>query len=808
VNGGAGGRVSAFASGRVVPLASGTTGDDAPDEPGSDAPDAPEVVSGNAPAWPVRPGASSLGDEGSDFLTVWRNGAFHADHTGYLRLFDEEPAVLFLRPQRFGKTLWLSIMYYYYDVNYADSPEKIEHNEPCFSTLFGGAGNDYGPLAIARDKTRNLQNSFYVLKLVLPKTYDVDNHRAAFRKSINSQVAEFLLRHSEVIDAWNRLQSKLRRAASPIVDDDDYVETLRRVQLAVNERLSAPLMVLVDECDRAPMTGLCTREAKAGPMTPDERYLDAMEASRGFFGWLKDMVNTVPPGVTLGNRYFVTGITPISLTDSIFNGYTSLTFSPPFANLLGFTEDEVRGVLEHVARIPKDSDEFKEAFELMKRCYNGYFFAGANEATYNPQLVLYFAENYQTTFKGSISTAELTKGRGLASFSDMRQEISPNQVALVSAIPQISTELLRTRLDGPPLSMTAEERLSLADLDAKPYLFLHYLGVLTLDSSGIKFTGDVDLVVPNAVTRLAYSQAYAQAIMKATGSMSRFVNDPTVDNLKSALKSMLSNLDAQRVGKDNEPLWNSLICAETISVVLPLDSDSFSVDTQADPDLDGGNLRTDLQFNCPTVNERVVQELKNVPPSNMQGLQTLNGNAISADDLLRHIDGLDEAQRRTALKGITLLSGKYQDGKTKATLTTVDALHESAQRQALRYMQKAAQGNTGGRKIRGFAVTKVGQFFLVDEVFLKANELPTDAASSNYESLPTNDLKAELKRRELKVSGKKEDLIERLKQNDAGCNYESWKKNRLKDELKRRGLKVSGTKEDLIDRLKQDDADK
>mmetsp|Transcript_8596 Transcript_8596/g.26388 ORF Transcript_8596/g.26388 Transcript_8596/m.26388 type:complete len:292 (+) Transcript_8596:725-1600(+) len=273
-------------------------------------------------------------------------------------------------------------MYYYYDVNYADSPEKIERNEPCFSTLFGGAGNDYGPLAIARDKTRNLQNSFYVLKLVLPKTYDVNNHRAAFRKSINSQVELFLERHGDVIT-----NSRFSDVDS-FVDDDDYVETLRRVQLAVNERLSAPLMVLVDECDRAPMTGLCTREAKAGPMTPDERYLDAMEASRGFFGWLKDMVNTVPPGVTLGNRYFVTGITPISLTDSIFNGYTSLTFSPPFANLLGFTEDEVRGVLEHVARIPKDSDEFKEAFELMKRCYNGYFFAGANEATYNPQLVL------------------------------------------------------------------------------------------------------------------------------------------------------------------------------------------------------------------------------------------------------------------------------------------------------------------------------------------------------------------------------------------------------------------------------------
>ena len=136
--------------------------------------DRPEVVRGNAPAWPVQPEASAFGDDGSDFVNVWRERAFHADHTGYLRLLDRKRAVLFLRPQRFGKSLWLSVMEAYYDVRYADTPEKIERMDPCFSTLFGGIGNDNGALAIARDETRDkaLQNSFYVLKLELPKEYD------------------------------------------------------------------------------------------------------------------------------------------------------------------------------------------------------------------------------------------------------------------------------------------------------------------------------------------------------------------------------------------------------------------------------------------------------------------------------------------------------------------------------------------------------------------------------------------------------------------------------------------------------------
>ena len=211
---------------------------------------------GKAPAWPVRPGVSSFGDEGSDFVKVWRAKAFHADHTGYLRLLDNRTSVVFLRPQRFGKTLWLSIMECYYDVKYADPEGPINSTTECFSTLFGGLGNDHGPLAIARDETRNkaLQNNFYVLKLVLPGDFDEENQKALFQKSINDQVIDFLIsdKHGRVINAWNGMQSKLG-LAKPIVDEDDYASTLRHVKSAVNEGLGKPLMVLVDEVDRAPM---------------------------------------------------------------------------------------------------------------------------------------------------------------------------------------------------------------------------------------------------------------------------------------------------------------------------------------------------------------------------------------------------------------------------------------------------------------------------------------------------------------------------------------------------------------------------
>ena len=62
------------------------------------------------------PEASSFGDEGSNFVDLWLNKGFYADHTGYLRLMDKLRCCVYLRPQRFGKSLWLSTMECYYDV--------------------------------------------------------------------------------------------------------------------------------------------------------------------------------------------------------------------------------------------------------------------------------------------------------------------------------------------------------------------------------------------------------------------------------------------------------------------------------------------------------------------------------------------------------------------------------------------------------------------------------------------------------------------------------------------------------------------
>ena len=84
------------------------------------------VVEGNAPAWPVDSSKSGFGDKGSNFIDLWQRKAFYADHTGYLRLLDDRGCDVYLRPQRFGKSLWLSTMECYYDVrrSFVSAPSR------------------------------------------------------------------------------------------------------------------------------------------------------------------------------------------------------------------------------------------------------------------------------------------------------------------------------------------------------------------------------------------------------------------------------------------------------------------------------------------------------------------------------------------------------------------------------------------------------------------------------------------------------------------------------------------------------------
>jgi hypothetical protein len=240
-------------------------------------------------AWPIKEGAKAYGE--ANFAKLRKIGAFYSDRSRYIHQLDSNRGVVFLRPPRFGKTSFLSMLEYYHDVRFKDR----------FDELFVG-------MDIHRDDTRDKtrQGSFHLLSIKLPASLG-ENTYTTFGDCIN--------------------------ILSPI----SWMATLMCCR---------PLMVLVDEYDRAPMSALVSAEVSLDV----ERYNKAKEPLRDLLGALKAIHED-------GAHFFVTGITPVAIAgESIWNNADHLTFHTEFADMLGLTRADVEAGLRQVAKIKDEED--------------------------------------------------------------------------------------------------------------------------------------------------------------------------------------------------------------------------------------------------------------------------------------------------------------------------------------------------------------------------------------------------------------------------------------------------------------------
>ncbi len=111
---------------------------------------------------------------------------------------------------------------------------------------------------------------------------------------------------------------------------------------------------------------------------------------RNFFATLKAGAGQSGGGI---ERLFITGVLPITMDDvtSGFNIGRNISLEPEFNNMLGFTEAEVRGLLEMYRDYGVFNQEVEAALEVMQEWYNGYRFAeDAESVLYNTDMVLYY----------------------------------------------------------------------------------------------------------------------------------------------------------------------------------------------------------------------------------------------------------------------------------------------------------------------------------------------------------------------------------------------------------------------------------
>ena len=295
----------------------------------------------------------------ADFGAIRREGFLYVDKTRFLRDLEDERHVFLLRPRRFGKSCWVSILQHYYD--------RARKGE--FEALFAG-------LDIGREPTAN-RSQYAVLRL----------NFSAFSKELSTLRKNF----EEHCDTWLRAMFRVNADLFP----DELVRSIlarETIGGRLDELFSRAgeigvrLYLLIDEYDNFANT-ILAGEGHA-----------AYHAMTHGSGWFRDFFATLKAGTESGNleRLFITGVSPVTMDDvtSGFNIGTNISFDAAYNQIVGFTEKEVSDLVAmYRGRGVFDQDP-EIAMTVMREWYDGYRFGkGAAEDVYNTDMVLYYLKH-------------------------------------------------------------------------------------------------------------------------------------------------------------------------------------------------------------------------------------------------------------------------------------------------------------------------------------------------------------------------------------------------------------------------------
>ena len=296
----------------------------------------------------------------ANFEAIRRAGCLYVDKTRFLHALEQERYAFLIRPRRFGKSLWAAVLTSYYDRNRADR----------FDALF--ADTDIG-----RRPTPN--RGRYVILHFDFSAFDntLETLRERFETYCFIELRHALERNGDLFPEPIRE----RILAHPSVD-----AKLRELFLYAGDR-GIPLYAVIDEYDNFANTVLAHHGTEAYQSFTHgggfyRSFFAALKAGAGHAGGLE--------------RLFVTGVSPITMDDvtSGFNIGANVSLDPRFNELLGFTEAEVRGLLERYRGLGVFDRDVDEALDVMREWYDGYRFAETAETTlYNTDMVLYYLKH-------------------------------------------------------------------------------------------------------------------------------------------------------------------------------------------------------------------------------------------------------------------------------------------------------------------------------------------------------------------------------------------------------------------------------
>lgn len=397
----------------------------------------------------------------SDFMDIIQRNQYYVDKTMYLPMLeDEADALFFIRPRRFGKSLFISMMQAYYDIGMRDRFQEI-----------------FGNLWIGSHPTE-YQGQFQILYLDFSKIGgDITELKENFNTYCNDCIDNFIEKYQKYYP---------ERVVEKVLKAETAARKLNLIGIA-SEKEKSPLYLIVDEYDN--FTNVVLNEH-------GEKVYRALTHASGFYREIFKVFKG------MFSRIFMTGVSPVTLDDltSGFNIGWHISTKPSFNQMLGFSTEDVREMIEYYKTSGKIQADYDTDTIIgnIKPWYDNYCFSAdallTQSKVFNCDMVLYYIRNYMENGK---SPAQMIDPNTKTDYNKMKKllqldKLDGNRKGVLYKIAE-EGEIVSTLATSFPASALTDPNIFIS--------LLFYYGMLTIKGT----RGDkMIFCIPNNNVRKQY----------------------------------------------------------------------------------------------------------------------------------------------------------------------------------------------------------------------------------------------------------------------------------------------------------------
>lgn len=395
-----------------------------------------------------------------NFKEFLDNDYYYVDKSDLIKLVLKDKLSLFPRPRRFGKTLNMSMLYYFFSV-------KNQSDAYLFESL-----------NISKDKEAMVHQNQYPVIFITLKDLKFENIELQEEK-FRSIISNLIWQYPELIESTDldyRAKTLLESYRNTTSSKGELMESLLNISTFLYRHYHQKVIILIDEYD-VPLQYAYTHG-----------YYDEMS------NFLSNTLSPVLKSNDALEKAVLTGCLRIA-KESIFTGLNNFRIYSIFDNrsssYFGFTQDEVDKILSYY--------HLEKYHDIIKEWYDGYLFG--NQEIYNPWSTLSYIDKVLANNVMPESFWANTSGNDIV-------------MNYIKYSDEVMKEEFRTLMSGKGIKKTIHPELTYREMDDVDniYSFLLFTGYLKIQKikDNDAYSDQYHLVVPNKEVKTIFEKQFVK----------------------------------------------------------------------------------------------------------------------------------------------------------------------------------------------------------------------------------------------------------------------------------------------------------